>query len=267
MESDTAAADTPEILAQQRLTTWRKRVEKELAAATPAGGTTPAFETLRTSLREGFALEPLYVSAAYAAHVAAATTKLVREAPSADDVVVDLRVRVNENAAEQLAAGLLWLVSVARDEGIERVIVQISVGVDILLEIAKLRALRRVTSRLFELVAGASGPTLVVHAFTAFATAADLATNLIGNSASVFAAIAGGADAVTPLAHSSSSEHVRLADNVARLALHEAHLAAVSDPAAGSYALESLTAALCGAAWEKFQRVFSATAKTQEASR
>lgn len=266
MESETpAAAPPPDNLALQRLATWRQRVTKELAAATPAGGTAPAFETLRTPLREGFAIEPLYVSASYAAHVAAARTELVREPPSADDVVVDLRVRVNENAAEQLAAGLLWLVSVARDESIERVVVQVPVGVEILRETAKLRALRRVAARMFELVGG--GPALVVHAFTAFATAADLATNLIGNSASVFAAVTGGADAVTPLAHSAAPDHARLADNVARLALHEAHLDAVSDPAAGSYALESLTDELSAAAWAKFQRVFSATAKTQEANR
>ncbi len=110
-----------------------------------------------------------------------------------------------------------------RDATPERVAVQVPVGVDILREIAKLRALRRLATRVFDLIYGddAGRPALAVHAFAwRAAPAADLASNLIGNSASVFAAITGGADLVTPLAHSAEPEHRRLADIVARLALH-----------------------------------------------
>jgi len=264
---DSATCDQPDSPAQQRLDLWRKRVDKELAQATPV----PSFETLRTPLREGFALEPLYVTAPHAGHVAAAATQLADEASKvgANEAVIDLRPHAGDDAAQQLATCLLRLVGVVRDESLERVFVQVPVGADILREIAKLRALRRICGRLCELVSGASSrPALSVHAFAVRAApAADLATNLIGNSASVFAAITGGADLVTPLAHSDAPEHRRLADNVVRLALHEAHLAAVSDPAAGSYALETLTESLCAAAWARFQVAFSATAKTQEAGR
>lgn len=90
-----------------------------------------------------------------------------------------------------------------------------------------------------------AAPTPHLHARVAHAGAPDLGTSLIRNAVSVFAAIVGGADTVEPLAHGDDPEARRLADNVVRLALSEAHLAAVNDPAAGSYALEALTESLC----------------------
>ena len=49
----------------------------------------------------------------------------------------------------------------------------------------------------------------------------------------------------------------RIARNAQLILLEESHLAKVSDPAAGSGAIEELTSKLCTAAWNKFQEIES----------
>lgn len=228
------------------LLSWRKRVEKELAT-TPPG---PGFESLRTTLPDGLTIEPLYVAAAHPGHVAAAHAVLADEATTIEAEAIDLRALAAEPAPIQLAQAIQGLVRIFAEGPANAVAFEVAVGPDMLREIAKLRALRRLAARVIELAQ--TRCTIVVHAF---ANASDeaLGTRLIATSVAVFAAITGGADRVTATALSDTPEQRRLADNVVRLALHESHLAAVADPAAGSYALESLTHALCERAWQHLQ--------------
>lgn len=239
------------------LETWKQRVHKELAGA--------PFESLRTTTSAGVVIEPLYVSAAAPGHVAAAQCALAEATDTApsDAHTIDLRPFDGEHAAGLIAiAARRYAAALGEGDPVD-VRVQLPVAADLVLEIAKLRALRRVLARLSELLPeGAPRPAVTLHAFASgrLEAAPDLPTSLIWNAAAVFAAVVGGADRVTPLAlDPSAPEHRRLADNVVRLALHECHLAAVRDPAAGSYAIETLTDELCRHAWDMFRQAPEAT--------
>lgn len=239
--------------ATRHLETWKKRVEKELAGA--------PFESLRTTTPSGVVIEPLYVTAAAAGHVAAARCALADAEGSDEGVALDLARFDAEHAADQIGLAAALFVDALRAGDPTHVTVRVPVAADLVLEIAKLRALRRVLARILELLPeGTARPAIALHAFasTRLAAAPDLPTCLIWNAAAVFAAVVGGADRMTPLAlDPTSPEHRRLADNVVRLALHESHLDAVRDPAAGSWAFETLTDDLCRRAWNVFQALES----------
>jgi methylmalonyl-CoA mutase len=132
--------------------------------------------------------------------------------------------------------------------------------------IAKLRAARRLWSRVAEL-SGASpeARTQRVHAVTSrpMMSAYDPYTNMLRTTVAAFAAGVGGADAVTVLPFDGplglpSTLGRRNARNTSSLLIHESHVALVTDPAGGSYAVEHLTDELCRAAWAEFQNIESA---------
>jgi methylmalonyl-CoA mutase len=75
-----------------------------------------------------------------------------------------------------------------------------------------------------------------------------------------FAAGLGGANAITVLPHTLAlglpdAFARRVARNTQLILLEESNLAKVSDPAAGSGAIESLTQQLCETAWSQFQEI------------
>jgi methylmalonyl-CoA mutase len=84
--------------------------------------------------------------------------------------------------------------------------------------------------------------------------------NMLRGTVAAFAAGVGGAEAVTvvpfdsPLGEPDAFGR-RIARNVSSLLVAEAHVAAVTDPAGGSYAVEQLTDDLAGAAWAELQRI------------
>ena len=129
--------------------------------------------------------------------------------------------------------------------------------------IAKFRAARRLWSRVAEL-SGASPDAggQRQHAVTSrpMMSAYDPYVNMLRTTVAAFAAGAGGADAVTVLPFDSplglpSTLGRRNARNTSSLLIAESHVAAVTDPAGGSYAAELLTDELCRAAWAEFQRI------------
>ncbi len=132
--------------------------------------------------------------------------------------------------------------------------------------IAKLRAARLVWSRVAEVCgvpAGHGG--MVQHAVTSapMTTRFDPWTNLLRGTVAAFAAGVGGATAVTvlPFDHAIGQPDAfsrRIARNTSSLLIQEAHVAVVTDPAGGSYAVERLTADLASAAWALFQRIEAA---------
>jgi methylmalonyl-CoA mutase len=83
---------------------------------------------------------------------------------------------------------------------------------------------------------------------------------MLRTTVAAFAAGVGGADAVTVLPFDSplgtpDALGRRIARNTSHLLVDESHVAAVTDPAGGAYAVERLTDDLAIAAWELFGRL------------
>jgi methylmalonyl-CoA mutase len=91
-------------------------------------------------------------------------------------------------------------------------------------------------------------------------TQRDPYVNMLRATMAVFSAGLGGANAVTVLPHTLAlglpdAFARRVARNTQLILLEESNLAKVSDPAAGSGSLESLTQQLCNGAWSQFQQI------------
>jgi methylmalonyl-CoA mutase len=129
--------------------------------------------------------------------------------------------------------------------------------------IAKLRAARRLWAR----VAQASGASATAgaqrqHAVTSWAmtTRRDPWVNMLRTTLAAFGAGVGGADAVTVRSFDAAiglpdAFARRIARNTQALLLEESHLAAVIDPAGGSWFVEQLTDDLARSGWAFFQEI------------
>jgi methylmalonyl-CoA mutase len=132
---------------------------------------------------------------------------------------------------------------------------------DQFLTIAKFRALRLLWARV-EAACGLRPEPTFVAAETAWRalTRRDTGVNMLRATMAVFSAGLGGANAITVLPHTLAlglpdAFARRVARNTQLILLEESNLAKVSDPAAGSGALESLTQQLCLAAWSLFREI------------
>ncbi len=121
--------------------------------------------------------------------------------------------------------------------------------------IAKLRAARRLWSRVQELCEAPPAP-MRLHAVTSrpMTTRYDPWVNLLRTTVAAFAAGVGGADALTVLPFDSALGRPdalgrRIARNTSHLLVSESHVARVADPAGGAYAVERLTDDLAAVAW------------------
>jgi len=84
--------------------------------------------------------------------------------------------------------------------------------------------------------------------------------NMLRTTVAAFAAGVGGAEAVSVLSFDSplgvpDAFGRRIARNTSSLLISESHVARVTDPAGGSYAVERLTHELCETGWAEFQRI------------
>jgi len=132
---------------------------------------------------------------------------------------------------------------------------------DVFGTIAKLRAARRLWAR----VAQACGGPVTVQRQAAVTsgvmmTVRDSWTNALRTTVAGFAAVVGGADALTIQPYDARLGGVdpvaqRLARNTHALLRDEAHLARVADPAGGSWHVEAHTDALAHRAWEVFTEI------------
>ncbi len=130
--------------------------------------------------------------------------------------------------------------------------------------IAKLRAARRLWTRVLEL-SGVDGPAPVrIHAVTSrpMLSVRDPWVNMLRTTIAAFAAGVGGADAITVVPFDSplgapDAFGRRIARNTSHLLMSESHVGRVADPAGGSYAVEKLTDDLAVAAWEELGRIES----------
>ncbi len=133
--------------------------------------------------------------------------------------------------------------------------------------IAKLRAARRLWARVLEAsgVEGGASGEMALHAVTSrpMTSKQDPWVNMLRGTIAAFAAGVGGADAVTVVPFDErlgvpDALGRRIARNTSSLLIEESHVAAVTDPAGGSYAVEKLTDDLAVAGWAELGRIEAA---------
>lgn len=149
---------------------------------------------------------------------------------------------------------------VSADQAAGRLLLRVGLGGDVLVDVAKLRALRSLWHGCATQLGIAPG-AVPLHARTArrVRSRRDVDTNLVRATYELFAAATAGADALVVEPHDRGSVAddgaYRWARNLAHLMRHESRLDVVDDPFGGSWAVESLTRALGERAWARVQEL------------
>ena len=187
-------------------------------------------------------------------------------APADGRVIHDAGGSEVQELAFVLATGVAYLralegAGVALEEARSMVYARLSADADQFLTMAKFRALRLLWARI-EQSCGLTPKPLFIAADTAWRmlTQRDAYVNMLRATMATFSAGLGGANAITVLPHTLALGLPdpfarRVARNTQLVLLEESNLAKVSDPAAGSGGIESLTQQLCEAAWSLFQEI------------
>jgi methylmalonyl-CoA mutase len=155
-------------------------------------------------------------------------------------------------------------------EAAETIAVQVSLGQNTFVELCKLRALRVCLAKILR-ASGLTEPISPrVHGVCSSRTLSirDPWVNILRATTQLFAGLVGGADWLSPLPFDEAFAYAqndapsdlgrRLARNTVHVLRDESALDQVSDPAAGSYAFETLTDELARAAWQTFQSIEAA---------
>ncbi|HDR05257.1 MAG TPA: hypothetical protein ENN84_08450 [Candidatus Marinimicrobia bacterium] len=173
------------------------------------------------------------------------------------------------SATQELALALLMIVEyidetedteLKAEHILQKLSVHFAVGNHYFMELAKFRAFRLLWDTLLDAWQVKSiPPHITAETSHYFATKVDAFTNVLRSATQTFSAIAGGVDGITVHPHDaafqeSSEFSRRIARNIQLILRDEAHLGEVSDPAGGSYFVESLTDELADAAWKLFQQ-------------
>ncbi|WP_084395763.1 methylmalonyl-CoA mutase family protein [Henriciella aquimarina] len=144
-----------------------------------------------------------------------------------------------------------------------QVIFTLATGGNYGLEIAKLKAARRLWARVQEAMELEVEPMLLQAVSSArMLTRYDSWVNMLRNTAACFAASVGGADIVSVRAFNEAlglPEELgrRMARNTQIIAMEESGLGRVADPAGGAWFEETLATDLAEAAWKEFQTIES----------
>lgn len=149
------------------------------------------------------------------------------------------------------------------DDAARQIVFNMAVGTHHFLAIAKLRAARRLWTRVVEASGGSSaGAAMRLHVKTSkrVLTVRDPYVNLLRNTAAVFAAAVGGAETITSVPFDApiglpDSLSRRTARNTALILAEEGHLHRVADAPGGSWYLEWLTDQLAEKGWAELQKV------------
>ncbi len=151
------------------------------------------------------------------------------------------------------------------DDAAKQIEFSFAVSGDFFVQIAKLRALRALWAKVVASAGGegASGAARI-HARTSrfTMTQRDPWVNMLRVTAECTAAVLGGAQSIATLPFDAvigSPDDLarRVARNTQMVLREESHLAAVADPAGGSWFVESLTEQLARAAWQEVQAIES----------
>jgi len=165
-----------------------------------------------------------------------------------------------------LAAGVAYLraledAGVALEDTQGMIYARLAADADQFLTMAKFRALRLLWARV-EAASGLAPRPILIAADTAWRmlTQRDPYVNMLRATMATFSAGLGGADSINVLPHTLALGLPdpfarRAARNTQLVLLEESNLAKVSDPAAGSGGIETLTQQLCEAAWSLFQEI------------
>lgn len=136
-----------------------------------------------------------------------------------------------------------------------------SVGRDVFLEIAKLRAFRVAWQKVGRAI-GRGGNVELLHAEASRRTLTqrDPWVNMLRVTTEMFAAICAGADVITPQSFDAAIGDPdalgrRVARNTPLVLVEEGLLGSIHDPAQGSYYVETLTDALAREGWKRFQQI------------
>jgi methylmalonyl-CoA mutase len=173
-----------------------------------------------------------------------------------------------QEVAYTLAAGIDYLAEmmargIEADRATAAVNFSFSVGGSYFFQIAKFRAFRMLWAQAVENFGGtrdAAKACLQVRTSLWNKTIYDPYVNVLRATTEAMAAIIGGADSVCVAAFDEcyrkpSEESRRLARNTQIMLKHEALLAQVADPGAGSYYLETITDSLAREAWKTMQQI------------
>ena len=176
------------------------------------------------------------------------------------------------NAVQELAFTLATGVEYLRatherelvlNEVAPRIRFAVTVGSNFFMEIAKLRALRMLWSRVIAVLGGSDeSKKLALHVRTSQwnKTVYDPYNNMLRTTVEAFAGVLGGCDsmqigAFDEVLRRPDDFSRRIARNTQLVLQKECHLDHVIDPAGGSWYVESLTAELAQRAWLLFQEV------------
>lgn len=157
----------------------------------------------------------------------------------------------------------LMTAGLSADAACRTILFTVSVGADYHVEMAKLRAARRIWARIataFGASGAAAGMRLQAVTSRRMLTRRDPWVNILRNTAACFAAGVGGADIVTVRNFTDAMGLPgklarRLARNTQVIAQEESSLGRVVDPSGGAWAIEKLGNDLAEAAWTLFQQV------------
>lgn len=195
--------------------------------------------------------------------------------PSATALRVDARPVHEAGGSEAveigaaLSVGISYLRALTEDDGLAideaatTLGFAVSIGPDVLIETAKLRALRLCWARALE-ASGASPKARAahIHAFTSrrMMTRYEAWTNILRATTATFAAAIGGADAITTYPFTDAlglptAFARRLARNTQNVLMEECRLGHVADPAGGAWFVEKLTRDLAARAWGAMQSI------------
>ena len=152
-------------------------------------------------------------------------------------------------------------VGIAPVQALPKIAVTLAVDADQLMGLAKLRAARQLIGRIAEAcgaTAAASHVLIGAETSRAMMTRRDPWVNMLRTTMACAVAAWGGADSITVLPFSWALGQPdalarRMARNTSIVLMEESGLGRVADPAAGSFAIETLTAELARAAWGEFQ--------------
>ncbi len=140
----------------------------------------------------------------------------------------------------------------------------VPVGTSYFLEIAKLRALRLLWSRVLAayLPEGEEPDPAVIHASTSTWSHSkyDAYNNLVRNTSQALSAVIGGCNSLQIAPHDlpfrkPGDFSQRIARNIQHIMREESHFDKVADPSGGSYYIETLTDELARHAWNFFQEI------------
>jgi len=185
-------------------------------------------------------------------------------------IAADRLQAAGASGAQELAYGLAALVELVdglNDRGIAPAVtlgaVELSLGIgrDVLLEIAKFRAVKALLGQVLTAYGVADVRVRVTATTTELnRTLYDPNVNMLRATTEAMAAALGGVEALTVAPYDTAFRtpdefSERISRNVQLLLQEEAYLDRVADPLGGSYAIENLTFELATKAWSLFQGV------------